>query len=1075
MNSLNNECQGIKTQYSLVKHLKLHSECDEKYKNLYATWVQDEKVYTNALAAITTSFPHYSMHDASHSWSIVNKIEMVLGEARIKQLSPTDTFLILETAFVHDLGMIICEEEQKKLWLDIEFKKYIEDIINNNYDKDLVSAANYIRNIEKNVVEDSKVWPIEVKKYVTILNADFFRRKHNYRSAEVIIHSSKIGVLQNRNNLIQERIMRLIAQISIMHVTDFSDILNKLYQVENGVSTDEIHPRMIACLLRLGDLLDLDNGRFSEVLSNTIYMPKSSQEHKEKHQAITHFLVSPERIEVAAICPDDSVYRATRQWFEWLQEELKNLSSRWSDIVPYDFIGGPPSLGDIKLSIRDGHGITEQLNYKFSIDQKIAFEFIEGSGIYENKLDCIREIIQNALDATKLQIWNDIEIGKYKSLIEYEDIECMLAFSSNIPEIIRNLYPITITLEYIEDSKGETENDEFIIMVEDCGCGISKQDLKRVESVGHSWNGEIEKYKIINRMPEWMRPTGDFGIGLHSIFMITDEVEIETKAEDSEAYNFTFVSSKNNGYISTKINKNRKRNGTKISFKFKSKFIEEFESTIDSAVHDELKDIDRNLDLVDNKYKSKRNKKRMCALLNSYLNNIDWIKIEKCGILTEEGYVPDKMFNNEEINVFTTNSKDGDLEISVKLDNHEGLSAYVKDNKTYSEINFHFIRLTPYDNRSKSYKFTRMSNTSGYGLFSDKSEIYFKDIFCTKVSEIHVFKTKVNIVEGKAKELLSINRNRIKNRSILNKYINRINDYILKKVIFCMWKHVTDIEAEFKFNDQNSMDMVILTLYYNKYYDKSNFEIIKNNVVFNKWGIRESYKINKDGIWEENITLKELISKDKVIIADFCNENIKAKAVEYNIDTILESVEYIDIELLGYDTIEFIDSACYIAHKNTNFKGDYINTIVDYNNKKLLKILLNDLYDKQQLITRIRTKINGFKYKNKENSSIIYLVDLEYQILSPFTSDMKEEIFKKNIDQIINDLKKNYKFDELIEYVYNNSLHKEFLQNERYKEIIENAYKELILDYINYAYSEYKYDNDDQEAAIDLNNIKKRN
>lgn len=141
----------------------------------------------------------------------------------------------------------------------------------------------------------------------------------------------------------------------------------------------------------------------------------------------------------------------------------------------------------------------------------------------------------------------------------------------------------------------------------------------------------------------------------------------------------------------------------------------------------------------------------------------------------------------------------------------------------------------------------------------------------------------------------------------------------------------------------------------------------------------------------------------------------------------------------------------------------------------MLKILLNDLYDKQQLITRIRTKINGFKYKNKENSSIIYLVDLEYQILSPFTSDMKEEIFKKNIDQIINDLKKNYKFDELIEYVYNNSLHKEFLQNERYKEIIENAYKELILDYINYAYSEYKYDNDDQEAAIDLNNIKKRN
>ena len=138
---------GVKIQYSLVKHLKLLSESDEKYKNLYASWVLDEKVYTNALKAVTNSFPHYSIHDSSHSLSIINKIEMLLGEERIKQLSPTDTFLILESAFVHDLGMITDKKEQEELWTDKKFKKYLDDVINNNYDRDLVIAAKYIRNI----------------------------------------------------------------------------------------------------------------------------------------------------------------------------------------------------------------------------------------------------------------------------------------------------------------------------------------------------------------------------------------------------------------------------------------------------------------------------------------------------------------------------------------------------------------------------------------------------------------------------------------------------------------------------------------------------------------------------------------------------------------------------------------------------------------------------------------------------------------------------------------------------------------------------------------------------------------
>lgn len=354
---------SLNIEYSLIEHLKLLSEKDSKYNNLYATWIIDERSYTSALQAVSNTFPHYSMHDSSHSLSIINKIEMVLGEDRIRELSPTDTFLILECAYLHDFGMITSVKEQKELWEKPEFKKYLEDIMDKSADKDLVEAACYIKDIKNKNLELDQTWPIKIKSYVTILNADYFRKRHTRRSAEFIMNCEYGDVLANHNKLIPKRIIRLISQVAAMHGTDFEYVMNTLARKDNGIATDKIHPRMIACLLRLGDLLDLDNGRFNDTFEKTVLMPETSKEQKEKHQAITHFLVSPKRIEVSAICPNSSVYRATRQWFDWLEEELKNLSCKWSDIVPDDFIGGPPSLGDIKLSIEDDNGVSEQLNF----------------------------------------------------------------------------------------------------------------------------------------------------------------------------------------------------------------------------------------------------------------------------------------------------------------------------------------------------------------------------------------------------------------------------------------------------------------------------------------------------------------------------------------------------------------------------------------------------------------------------------------------------------------------------------------------------------------------------------------
>ncbi|WP_262708305.1 hypothetical protein [Chryseobacterium sp. CH21] len=45
-----------------------------------------------------------------------------------------------------------------------------------------------------------------------------------------------------------------------------------------------------------------------------------------------------------------------------------------------------------------------------------------------------------------------------------------------------------------------------------------------------------KKINIIEEMPEWLRPSGIFGIGFQSIFLLTDEVKIETKSFFNEEF-----------------------------------------------------------------------------------------------------------------------------------------------------------------------------------------------------------------------------------------------------------------------------------------------------------------------------------------------------------------------------------------------------------------------------------------------------------------------------------------------------------------------------------------------------------
>lgn len=129
--------------------------------------------------------------------------------------------------------------------------------------------------------------------------------------------------------------------------------MNQLYQEANGYKGDYIHPRFIAYMIRLGDLLDFDNNRFNPYSKIGLKeIPETSILHEQKHASVKHMLISPNSIEAELDCSNEEVYRVSRSWFDWLEKEVSNQSREWTNITPRNLGGLPPVInkGNIKIT-----------------------------------------------------------------------------------------------------------------------------------------------------------------------------------------------------------------------------------------------------------------------------------------------------------------------------------------------------------------------------------------------------------------------------------------------------------------------------------------------------------------------------------------------------------------------------------------------------------------------------------------------------------------------------------------------------------------------------------------------------
>lgn len=223
---------------------------------------------------------------------------------------------------------------------------------------------------------------------------------------------------------------------------------------------------------------------------------------------------------------------------------------------------------------------------RFDFNSKSVFELMEGANIYKNQFSCLRELVQNAEDATKARFWEDIQSGEIKLIHSIKNLKQLVSF--DIAKEDYDKYKIHVNIAY------DSVKKLYSISVKDRGIGITDKRLEQMEKVASSWQKRNENKKEYEKMPAWLQPTAAFGLGLQSVFRLTDILTCDTAPRREAPKHIVFRSQDRGGRISSVNLKSDTfiPGGTTFSFSFDDSAFAHFSYHMGGVFESKLDDYD---------------------------------------------------------------------------------------------------------------------------------------------------------------------------------------------------------------------------------------------------------------------------------------------------------------------------------------------------------------------------------------------------------------------------------------------------------------------------------------------------
>lgn len=453
-------------------------------------------------------FDEYTQHDISHINKMLGTLDWLIPEDTKKIMSPADWLLTVLAIYFHDLGMLVTKKEYEERASSgfQEFKDKVLFAGNNGKD--------YRIKVEK--LGEEKGDRFAYQEFVRNKHAERIRAWITGQERENLgITTDVVAELDNLLSPLSEQFRRDLSLVCESHHLNDLDNFRK-YKVSQpyGDSDDETaNVQYSAILMRTADLLHITSDRTPSIYYRVINPTDPiSQDEWAKQMAVTRVRSktgldkegNPEdkaprdTIEVHAFFKKvDGFFGLTsylaygsaqlQKSYEWAVEANKTQGAKHK--FPWRYID-------------DSHIETEGFikdTFEFTFDQAKILDLLTGHTLYNDINIVLREMVQNSIDAVRLQRLIDAKDSKPESegkvLIHWNSVDRILS-------------------------------------VQDDGTGMTQQIIERnLLKVGASrYQGEEFKTEYPT-----FSPISRFGIGILSTFMIADSVEILTCHPEEES------------------------------------------------------------------------------------------------------------------------------------------------------------------------------------------------------------------------------------------------------------------------------------------------------------------------------------------------------------------------------------------------------------------------------------------------------------------------------------------------------------------------------------------------------------
>lgn len=306
----------------------------------------------------------------------------------------------------------------------------------------------------------------------------------------------------------------MVSRLCLSHARPASDLVpSQGFRYDESLGSHQINMPYLGMILRLADILDFDRDRTPDSLYRTIdFRSQVSLKEWDKHRSVEGWVIEPTRIQYTMRCEHPEYQRAAYQYMDWIDKELRDAHSLLRSLPSYASkykLELPLAVDRSRIEAKDEAYIYH--NLEFSLSRNEIVKLLMTDKLYNNPQLCIRELLQNSLDALR-----------HRGAMFSRDNAGSRWTQGKV------------------EMGHEVDNDGHeVVWCRDNGSGMDKDIIERfLTTAGRSYyrSPEFEQERVgFSSAGVDFDPCAQFGIGFMSCFMLGDRIDIQTRKDRGPA------------------------------------------------------------------------------------------------------------------------------------------------------------------------------------------------------------------------------------------------------------------------------------------------------------------------------------------------------------------------------------------------------------------------------------------------------------------------------------------------------------------------------------------------------------